>query len=64
MIQRKSDPPRGVLKTAGSASQFRHERYHPSPDLDAYVEHYWSSSGTFGDSRPTVRRRCRIRAST
>lgn len=41
MIKRKSDPPRGVLKTAGSAGQFRHERYHPSTDLDAYVEHYW-----------------------
>ena len=41
MITRKNDPPRGVLKTAGSARPFRHERYHPSTDLDAYVEHYW-----------------------
>lgn len=41
MTQRKTDPPRGVLKTAGRARPFRHERYHPSTDLDAYVEHYW-----------------------
>lgn len=41
MTQRKTDSPRGVLKAAGSARPFRHERYHPSTDLDAYVEHYW-----------------------
>lgn len=25
----------------GSGRPFRHERYHPSSDLDTYVEHYW-----------------------
>src|SRR5262245_55243583 len=42
MIRRKTDPPRGVLKTAVSDRQrYRHERYYPSQDLDLYVEHYW-----------------------
>src|SRR5262249_36092841 len=42
MIRRKTDPPRGVLKTAVSDRQrYRHERYHPSRDLAPYVEHYW-----------------------
>ena len=42
MIRRKIDPPRGILKTAVTDRQrYRHERYHPSPDLDPYVEHYW-----------------------
>src|SRR5260221_5282470 len=42
MLQRKTDPPRGMLKTAASERQrYQHERYHPSPDLERYVEHYW-----------------------
>ena len=40
MVRLKTDPPRGVLKTA-AAGRYRHERYHPSDDLEAYVEHYW-----------------------
>jgi hypothetical protein len=43
MIRRKTEPPRGVLKTAVvEPSRYQHARYHPSPDLDAFVEHYWS----------------------
>ncbi len=42
MIRRKTDPPRGVLKTdVVDRNRYRHDRYHPSPDLDPYVEHYW-----------------------
>src|SRR5260370_401354 len=42
MVRRKTDPPRGVLKTAVSDRQrYRHARYHPSRDLERYVEHYW-----------------------
>src|SRR5262249_48515419 len=42
MIRRKTDPPRGILKTTVADRQrYRHERYYPSPDLDPYVEHYW-----------------------
>lgn len=42
MIRRKTDPPRGILKTdVADRQRYRHERYHPSPDLDPYVEHYW-----------------------
>jgi AraC-like DNA-binding protein len=42
MIRRKTDQPRGVLKTAVSDLQrYRHERYHPAPDLALYVEHFW-----------------------
>jgi hypothetical protein len=43
MVRPKTDPPRGVLKTAVvDPRRYRHDRYHPSPDLDPYVEHYWS----------------------
>src|SRR5262245_25955833 len=42
MIRRKIDPPRGILKTeVADRQRYRHERYHPSTDLDPYVEHYW-----------------------
>ena len=42
MLRRKSDQPRGILKAAVADGQrYRHERYHASPDLDPYVEHYW-----------------------
>lgn len=39
--RRKVDPPRGVLTTPEAGGRFRHERYHPSPDLADCVEHYW-----------------------
>src|SRR5215468_8565512 len=41
MIRRKVDPTRGVLKVAATDRGLRHERYHPSPELELYVEHYW-----------------------
>jgi AraC-like DNA-binding protein len=42
MVRRKTEPPRGILKTrTAGPGRYRHERYHPSPDLDPYVEHYW-----------------------
>lgn len=43
MIRRKTDQPRGILKTdLADRRRYRLERYHPSPDLDLYVEHYWA----------------------
>jgi AraC-like DNA-binding protein len=43
MIRRKTDPPRGVLKTPASApGSMEHARYHPSADLAHLVEHFWS----------------------
>jgi AraC-like DNA-binding protein len=43
MNRRKTAPPRGVLKTAAVDPQrSQHARYHASPDLEPYVEHYWS----------------------
>src|SRR5262249_29180928 len=41
MIRQKVDPPRGVLTAATAHPGLPHERYHPSPDLQLYVEHYW-----------------------
>jgi AraC-like DNA-binding protein len=42
MVRRKTEPPRGVLKNAASERTcFRHERYHPSRQLEQFVEHYW-----------------------
>jgi len=43
MPHHKTAPPRGVLKTAAAHGQrFEHARYHPSPDLEQYVEHFWA----------------------
>src|SRR5262245_1064125 len=43
MLRRKTEPPRGILQTAIAAGgAYQYERYHPSPDLEAYVEHYWT----------------------
>jgi AraC-like DNA-binding protein len=44
MNRRKTAPPRGVLRSSGAAdpSRYQHARYHPSPDLAAHVEHFWS----------------------
>ena len=43
MNRRKTEPPRGVLKTPVAEPQrYQHARFHPSPDLEPYVEHYWS----------------------
>ena len=42
MIRPKSEPARGVLRIEpGDTSRHRHARYHPSPDLAPFVEHYW-----------------------
>jgi AraC-like DNA-binding protein len=42
MTRIKTTPPRGVLKTtAAGPACCRQARYHPSPDLELYVEHYW-----------------------
>jgi AraC-like DNA-binding protein len=43
VIRRKTEPPRGVLKTpVNKAGQMHQARYHPSPDLAHLVEHFWS----------------------
>jgi AraC-like DNA-binding protein len=43
MTRRKTEQPRGVLKTAvADPGRYVHARYHPSPDLEPFVEHYWS----------------------
>jgi AraC-like DNA-binding protein len=43
MNRRKTAPPRGVLSTAAAdPGRYAHARYHPSPDLEPFVEHYWS----------------------
>jgi len=44
MNRRKTDPPRGVLRSSVAAdpTRYQHARYYPSPDLAAHVEHFWS----------------------
>src|SRR5262245_51604586 len=55
MIRRKTDPPRGILKTdVADRQRYRHERYHPSPDLDPYVEHYWVVEGDLRGQAPEL----------
>jgi AraC-like DNA-binding protein len=42
MARRKAVPPRGILKTStADPSRHRYERFHPTPDLAPYVEHFW-----------------------
>lgn len=53
MVRPKIDPPRGMLKTPVSQrGRFRHQRYHPSPDLERYVEHYWVVEWDFRGEAP------------
>jgi AraC-like DNA-binding protein len=41
MARLRSDPPRGVLHSAGGERAERHVRYLASGDLETFVEHYW-----------------------
>lgn len=42
MPRPKAASPRGMLKTTSAdMERFEHVRYHPSPDLDLFVEHFW-----------------------
>lgn len=42
MNVRKTSPSKGILRApAADARRYRYERYHPSGDLEVYVEHYW-----------------------
>jgi AraC-like DNA-binding protein len=40
-VERRLDPPRGLLDAAAARRNFRHARYLPSEDLASFVEHYW-----------------------
>jgi AraC-like DNA-binding protein len=43
MPLRKSAAPRGLLQTPlPDGGRFEHARYHPSPDLAPFVEHFWA----------------------
>ena len=53
MLRRKTDPPKGILKTpVADLQRYRHERYHPSPDLELYVEHFWVVEWDLREFRP------------
>lgn len=41
MVTPKSEPPRGVLNIREGSKHFQLSRYHPSPKLAHFVEHYW-----------------------
>src|SRR5262245_46354336 len=42
MIRRKTDTPRGLLRSGvADTTRYRYVRYHPSPDLIPYIEHFW-----------------------
>ena len=52
-LRRKTAPSRGILRTnAVETSRSRHDRYHPSPDLARYVEHYWCIDWDLRDVGP------------
>lgn len=42
MVSPKRDKPRGVLHSGETVAGMIHARYWPSPDLAAFVEHYWT----------------------
>ena len=53
MVRRKTEPPRGVLRTGvAQDGPYRHERYHPSADLEPWVEHYWTVEWDLRGSAP------------
>jgi AraC-like DNA-binding protein len=53
MVRRKTEPPRGVLRTGvARVGPYRHERYHPSADLEPWVEHYWTVEWDLRGSAP------------
>jgi AraC-like DNA-binding protein len=53
MVRRKTEPPRGVLRTGVARDgPYRHERYHPSPDLEPWVEHHWTVEWDLRGSAP------------
>jgi hypothetical protein len=53
VIRRKVDPARGVLhESTVDPERSRHVRYHPSPDLEQFVEHYWSVQWDFRGVAP------------
>jgi hypothetical protein len=53
MTRRKAEPPRGVLKSAVVEPRgLRHVRYHPSSDLEPWVEHFWVVEWDFRDAGP------------
>lgn len=55
MPRRKIEPPRGVLKSSPEQGQeFFHARYHPSPDLEPYLEHLWSVAWDCPPDRPSL----------
>ena len=41
MARIKSDKPKGLLKPPPGGEGSHYARYHPSPDLEFFVEHYW-----------------------
>ncbi len=55
MPRPKLDPPRGLLKTTPEQGQeLFHARYHPSPDLEPYLEHLWSVAWDCPPDRPSL----------
>jgi AraC-like DNA-binding protein len=55
MTRPKTEPARGVLKTAVVEPRgLRHVRYHPSNDLDPWVEHFWVVEWDFRDAGPQL----------
>ncbi|HET6984411.1 MAG TPA: helix-turn-helix domain-containing protein [Myxococcaceae bacterium] len=53
MVRRKTEPPRGVLRTGvAQDGPYRHERHHPSSDLEPWVEHYWTVQWDLRGSAP------------
>jgi AraC-like DNA-binding protein len=42
VLHKRDNPPRGILKSGvADSTRYRYVRYHPSPDLATYVEHFW-----------------------
>jgi AraC-like DNA-binding protein len=55
MPRPKLDPPRGVLKsTSEQGQEFFHARYHPSADLEPYLEHLWSVAWDCPPDQPSL----------
>ncbi|MCP3138643.1 helix-turn-helix domain-containing protein [Pyxidicoccus xibeiensis] len=54
MSRPRIDAPRGVLPRPAPAGKIVHERFAPSPELEHYVQHFWSVRWDLRDEAPVV----------
>ncbi|MFP2926099.1 DUF6597 domain-containing transcriptional factor [Pyxidicoccus sp. 3LG] len=54
MSRPRIDAPRGVLQRPAPEGKISHERFAPSPELEAFVQHFWSVRWDLRDELPVL----------